>query len=267
VRVVYSALDAFDLARAEPEAQVVFLGIGFETTAPATTAAILQAERFGLDNFSVLAVHKLVVPAMMALLREGNVPIDAFLCPGHVSVILGAEAYRPVVERFVRPCVVTGFEPPNMLRGLLHIARQLRDSRAELENVYSVAVTDHGNPHAKQLIDRVFVADNVTWRGLGDIPESGLAFRPAYQRFDALRRFEIRLGEDHEPPGCLCAEVIQGKVDPPSCRLFATACTPMRPIGPCMVSSEGTCAAWFKYHRTSERPGRPATMKVAGRAS
>lgn len=249
IHVVNSARAALDLARQEPDRPVVFLAVGFETTAPATAATLVEAARAGVDNFSVLVSHKLVVPAMTALLEEGDVPLDGFLCPGHVSVIIGVQAYRPVVERFGKSCVVTGFEPEPILRGLLALLTSIAVGKPVLENAYAGVVRDDGNPVARRLLDRVFVPADTVWRALGVIPESGLALSPEYERFDAITRFGIELGEDEDHPGCRCGEVIQGKVEPAECSLFGRSCTPMEPIGPCMVSSEGTCAAWYKYNR------------------
>lgn len=249
VRVVGSTMTAVKLARENPDRPVVFLAVGFETTAPATAAAILDAEQRGLQNFFVLAAHKLVVPAMLALLQDGDVPLDGFLCPGHVSVIIGSDAYRPVVAQHRMPCVVGGFEPAGILAALVGLLRQVREGDARLENPYDVAVSRSGNPLAYRLLEQVFEPEDTVWRALGEIPGSGLALRPAFGHFDALGRFGITLGDDHDHPACRCGEVIQGKTTPDQCALFGTACTPMQPYGPCMVSSEGTCSAWFKYNR------------------
>ena len=249
IKVVNSARTALNIARGQPQDQVVFLGVGFETTAPATAATVLEAERDGLVNFSVLMGHKLIIPAMLALLESGDVPLDGFMCPGHVSVIIGAAAYQPVVTRHRKACVVTGFEPEQMLLGLVHLVRQAREGSACLENVYGAVVKAEGNGAAQGLFRRVFVEADAPWRALGVIPQSGFDLAPAYRRFDALARFGVRLGEDEDHPACRCGEVIQGKVVPTECPLFAVECTPLTPIGPCMVSSEGTCAAWYKYNR------------------
>ncbi len=251
VLVVGSARTALAAARDRPGDQVVFLGVGFETTAPATAATVLEAERAGIANFSVLMGHKRVVPAMQALLEAGDVPLAGFLCPGHVSVIIGAAAYRPIAGRFGRPCVVAGFEPPQILAGLAALLRQVAEGRAEVENVYPAVVSEQGNPAAQRLLEQCFVTADTPWRALGVIPQSGLELAERYRRFDALDRFGIRLGEDRDHPECRCGEVIQGKVAPVDCPLFGTACTPAAPVGPCMVSSEGTCAAWYKYRRTA----------------
>lgn len=249
VRVVTSSMEAVEIARSEPHRQVVFAAVGFETTAPATAAAVLAAEQQELQNFTVLAAHKLVLPAMQTLLADPNLAIDGFLCPGHVSVVIGAEAYRPVVEDFGRPCVVAGFEPLQMMEGILHLARQAVAGEARLENLYPTVVGDRPQPHAATLIERVFERGDSAWRALGVMPDSGLDLRPAYARFDALTRFDLVLGEDVDPPGCRCGEVITGQCEPLDCGLFGAVCTPVTPIGPCMVSSEGTCQAWFKYRR------------------
>jgi hydrogenase expression/formation protein HypD len=247
VQVVTSARASLELARRHPSRPVVFLGVGFETTAPATAATVLEAAREGVENWSVLAAHKLVVPAMMALLEGGDVPLDGFLCPGHVSVIIGSDAYRPVVERHRKACVVAGFETEQILLGMVALLRQVADGRAELENVYTAVVRPNGNPVAQRMLAEVFVPADTAWRALGIIPVSGLELAPAYRRFDALERFGVKVGEDEDHPACRCGEVIQGKAEPRECGLFGTDCTPLNPIGPCMVSSEGTCAAWYRY--------------------
>ncbi len=247
ILVVYSIEDAVEFAAANPHRTVVFVAVGFETTAPTTAAGILMAQRGHLKNFCVLPAHKLVVPAMMALLAAGDVALDGFLCPGHVSVIIGSEAYRPIVEQRRKPCVVAGFEPALMIAGLLRLAQMAQRAEAALDNLYSAAVSPRGNPHALRLVDEVFEPTDAVWRGIGSISESGLSIRPTYADYDAIRRFDITFGQDHAPPGCLCGQVIQGKASPVECPLFGDGCTPMAPIGPCMVSSEGTCSAWYKY--------------------
>lgn len=264
IRVINSARSVLQIARENPDKQVVFLAIGFETTAPATAAIVVEAKRAGVENLSVLMCHKRVVPAMLALLEGGNVPIDGFLCPGHVSVVIGADAYRPVVAQHNKPCVVAGFEPEQVLTGLVHLARQVAENRTTLENVYGAVVRDRGNPVALELLERVFVPADTPWRALGVIPNSGLELAPAYQHFDALRRFNVRVGQDEDHRDCRCGEVIQGKVQPDACSLFAHACTPLTPVGPCMVSSEGTCAAWYRYQRwAGSDVSNPAGQEVA----
>jgi hydrogenase expression/formation protein HypD len=251
VEVVYSARDAVKLAREDPGRSVVFLAVGFETTTPATAAAVIEAEAGGLENFFILPGHKVLMPALEALLSADGAAIDGFLCPGHVSVILGAAAYEPIARKHRKPCVVVGFEPANMLEGILRLIRQVAAAQAKVENAYSVAVTESGNAPAKAMIERVFAPADTEWRAMGTIPASGLALRGRYARFDARAKFGVEFGPDHEPPGCRCGQVIQGRVEPTSCGLFGVRCSPATPVGPCMVSGEGTCAAWYKYHRRS----------------
>jgi hydrogenase expression/formation protein HypD len=247
VRVVSSAMTAVELARDNPDKQIVFSAVGFETTAPATAAAVLRAEAWGVRNFSLLMAHKLVIPAMTALLEGGDVPLDGFLCPGHVSVIIGTRAYQPIVDEYDMPCVIAGFEPVDILKGILTLLEQVREGTARVDNAYPVAVTDEGNVTARRLLERVFTVADTPWRALGVIGRSGLALRDEYRRFDALECFAVTLRDDEDPQGCRCGEVIQGKVTPDQCGLFGKVCTPMDPVGPCMVSSEGTCSAWYKY--------------------
>ena len=258
VLVVYSVRDALRFAAQHPDREVAFLAVGFETTAPATAAAVLEAEALGLKNFSVLGGHKLVMPAVEALLSAGDVPLDGFLLPGHVSVIIGSRAYEPVAKRYQKPAVVTGFEPVQMLRGLLRLAELVAQKRPSIENVYGVAVAEEGNPTAMAFLNRVFEPVDAEWRALGVIKGSGLGLKEPWARFDAAKRFSLVFGQDYDPPGCLCGEVIQGKALPGDCPHFARGCTPRRPIGPCMVSSEGTCAAWHKYGRNFRHLPPPA---------
>lgn len=270
--VINSARRALELAREHPDETVVFLAVGFETTAPATAATILEAERDGIENFTVLMCHKLVVPAMCALLddapddppraerdltqRHAGAALDGFLCPGHVSVIIGSDAYRPIVDVYGKPCVVAGFEAMQMAAGLVHLLRQIEEGAARLENVYEGVVSRGGNTVALELMRRVFIEADVAWRALGVIPRSGLELSRRYRRFDAMRRFGVVEGDDEDDPACRCGEVIQGRVEPAQCPLFAGRCTPLTPIGPCMVSSEGTCAAWYRYGRTLKEAAR-----------
>lgn len=258
VGIVYSARDALIYAQRNPEREVVFLAVGFETTTPPTAALILEAEREGVKNLSILPGHKLVIPAMEALLSGGEVPVDGFLCPGHVSIVIGASAYDPIASKYGKPCVVAGFELEGMLRAILFLARQIAAGEAMVENAYGVAVTDVGNLVARNLVDSVFTPGEAVWRAIGPIPGSGLDLLPAYENFDAGKRFGLTPGPDIAPKGCRCGEVILGKADPSECPLFGGRCTPREPVGPCMVSTEGTCAAWFKYNlharnRTGER--------------
>ena len=247
VRIVYSTFDAVALARENPEKRVVFLGVGFETTAPTVAAAILAAHGEGLDNFFVVSAHKTVPPALEALV-SGPINIDGFLLPGHVSVIIGLDAYRPFFEAHRIPGVVAGFEPADLLQGIAMLVDQVAKGEPALENAYPRAVTAAGNPKAMAVVDQVFEIADADWRGIGRIPGSGLVMREAYAAFDAMRAFDIELQPAVEPKGCACGEILTGVKLPPQCPLYKTVCTPMAPVGPCMVSSEGTCAAYYRYH-------------------
>ncbi len=259
IRVVGSSRAALAVARSSPANEVVMIAVGFETTTPATAAVILEAEREGVENFSVLAVHKLVIPAMSTLLEDDDVQLDGFLCPGHVSVIIGSDAYRTIVDRYNIPCVIAGFEPPSILDGLARLMNQIERTESKLKNAYPTAVTPKGNRVAQRLVDSVFEVADAPWRALGVIPQSGLAVRTEYSHFDALSRFQLTIGEDEDHPACLCGQVIQGKVTPDACTLFGTTCTPLKPYGPCMVSTEGTCSAWFKYNVPRRIPPAPVS--------
>jgi hydrogenase expression/formation protein HypD len=248
VKMVYSTFDALKIASENRDSEVVFLGIGFETTAPTVAAAIQTAHGRGDTNFSVLSAHKLLPPAMDALLSGGSSIVDGFICPGHVTTIIGTSSYEHVVEQYHKPCVVIGFEPVDILQGILMLVEQIESDRAEVEIQYARAVSPEGNPGALAIMEKVFEPCDAPWRGLGHIPGSGLAIRNYFADFDAKNRFDLEVPAAKEPPGCLCAEVLQGAATPPECKFFRNACTPRTPIGPCMVSSEGTCAAYFKYH-------------------
>jgi len=247
IRVIYSPLDAVALAARNPDRQVVFLGVGFETTTPTVAGAILAAEKQGLSNFSVLGSHKTMPAPMAALTNDPELQVDGYLCPAHVSTVIGVNAYRPLVEQCRVPCVVTGFEPLDMLRGIEMLARQVIEGRAEVENEYSRVVKPDGNPKARRILKTVFEPCDATWRGIGIIPDSGLKIRAEYADYDAIRKLPVSVEKPVEHAGCLCGEILKGKVRPGDCPLFRTACTPENPVGACMVSSEGTCAAEYKY--------------------
>jgi len=248
VKMVYSTFDALKLAADNPGQEVVFLGIGFETTAPTVAAAIKTAHEKRLKNFSVLSAHKRLPPAMDALLSGGDLAIDGFICPGHVTTIIGTSSYEKVVERYHTPCVVTGFEPVDILEGICMLVEQAEEGRAHVQIQYARGASPEGNRTALGLMDEVFEPCDSPWRGLGTIPRSGLAIRRTYSDHDAGTRFDIDVPPAKEPAGCRCAEILRGAARPTDCRMFRKMCTPLRPIGPCMVSSEGTCAAYFKYH-------------------
>ena len=247
IKIVLSSEDALQLAKDNPGKNIVFVAVGFETTAPATAVAVKEAAAESIDNFSILSGHKLVVPAMKALLSGKNLNIDAFLCPGHVSAIIGSGAFAGIVEDFSRPCVVAGFEPLQIIEALAEICRQLSAGNAELKSLYGAVVTEQGNTVAQKIIDECFDPADGYWRGLGKIEKSTLELKDKYSHFDAFRRFNITEMPGEEMEGCRCGEVLCGLIEPPDCGLFGKNCTPLKPIGPCMVSSEGACAAWFKY--------------------
>lgn len=251
VRVVYSPLDAVELARQIPEKHLVFFGVGFETTMPATALAIQTAAQYRLDNFSVWCVHKTMPAALKALLASGEVRVSGLLCPGHVTTIIGAAAYDFIPAEFGLPCAVTGFEPVDMLLGIESILRQIKAGIATVDNVYTRAVRLPANPRARELLTEVFAPEDASWRGLGIIPGSGVRIREPYARFDARARFP-QVWERLTPPPpspCRCGEVLRGVLRPVECPLFAQRCTPAQPLGPCMVSTEGACAAAFRYER------------------
>jgi hydrogenase expression/formation protein HypD len=253
VAVVYSVLEALDLARAQPDRHVVFAGVGFETTAPGTAVAVEMAAAENLKNFSILSAHKWVVPAMDALLAGGDVHIDGFICPGHVSVVIGSRAYESLAARYRRPCVVAGFTAEQVLAGVAAILKQLAAGEARVENVYSDAVRPEGNPEALARIGRVFEPVAAAWRGLGTIPASGMALRQEFAEADTARRLGIEWPPsevDTHEHGCRCGDVLRGAIEPRQCPLFGNACTPIHPIGPCMVSREGSCQAEYKYGAT-----------------
>lgn len=248
VRVVYSPLGSLEVAAENPDKEVVLYAVGFETTAPTVAATILLARDRGLKNFSVLSLHKLTPPAMRALMDSGEVRIDGFLCPGHVSAIIGADAYRFLASDFGAPSVVAGFEPLDALQAIYMLIVQLEEGRRDIEIQYSRVVDWDGNLKAQAIMDEVFEPCPSLWRGIGEIPASGLAIRKEFSEFDAETRFEIESeGVDAEPLGCACGSVLKGLMGPVDCALFGAACTPETPVGPCMVSSEGTCAAYYKY--------------------
>ncbi len=276
VRMVYSVSDALELARANPARQVVFFGIGFETTTPPTALGILAAQREGLDNFSVFCNHVLTPAAMSAILdvdpaSEDTVEIDGFIGPSHVSVVIGSDAYAFCAGQYRKPVVISGFEPLDVLQSILMLVRQLNAGRAEIENQYTRAVTPEGNRKAQETVAAVFtLRPAFEWRGLGEIPRSALAIAEAYRDFDAEHRFAMHYRAAEGTKGCECPAVLRGAKKPTDCKLFATACTPESPLGSCMVSDEGACAAYFTYGRFREqaierRAGRRAAHR-AGRS-
>lgn len=248
VEIVYSPLDALAFAKAHPEREVVFVGVGFETTTPLVAMAIKRAKAMGLSNFTVFAAHKNMPGALELLVGDPTLELDALILPGHVSTIIGAEPYRFLAEKYGIPGVITGFEPVDVLQGIAMLVRQLHEGRAEIEIAYARGVMPEGNPVALAAIDEVFEICTATWRGLGDIPGSGYRIRDEFANFDAVRRFEPDVEPTRDPKGCRCGDVLRARIAPNECPLFRTVCTPENPVGPCMVSSEGSCAAYYRYY-------------------
>ncbi len=249
VRIILSAFDAVKLARENPGKKVILLAIGFETTAPVTAGALQWAWRHGVKNFFVYSAHKIMPPAMEALIDEG-VPLDGYLAPGHVSTVTGTSIYRNLPEKYGKACVISGFEPVDILESVLMLVRQVEEGRPAVEVQYRRAVRPEGNPAALAVMNEVYGLRDDWWRGLGVLPASGLAPREKYAGHDAEKRIEVEVGPAREPKGCICGEVLKGVKRPVDCPLFAKACTPSTPVGACMVSPEGACQAWYKYRET-----------------
>ena len=249
IRIVYSPLDALKIAQDNPQREVVFVGVGFETTTPLIAATIKRAHNANLKNFSIFAAHKTVPNTLDALVNDPQVKITALILPGHVSTIIGLEPYQFLAKKYSIPGVVSGFEPVDVLDAIACIMRQLASGRAEIENAYPRGVRDEGNISAIKAIDEVFTHCDATWRGLGLIPNSGYKLREKFVEFDALARLKPQVEETRQPRGCRCGDILRGIIPPDACPLFDTACNPQHPIGPCMVSSEGSCAAYYKYLR------------------
>jgi len=247
ISVVYSPMDALDLARENAGRQVVFIGVGFETTAPVIAGAVLRAKAGKVDNFFVLPFFKLVPPALEVLLKDTHHNISGFMLPGHVSAIIGLEPYRFVAGKYGVPCVVTGFEPLDILTGINMLLKQIVSGGPSVESEYGRAVKTEGNPRAVEVMREVFAVTGARWRAIGAIKNSGLGFSREFAGFDAVKRFKLSYHDAPEPKGCICGSVLMGKALPGDCKLFGKVCTPSNAVGPCMVSSEGACAAWFKY--------------------
>lgn len=256
VRIVYSSADAVEMARADPARSVIFIGIGFETTAPTMAASILKAEREKVENFYALSLNKLTPPVMKALLDAGEVKLDGIICPGHVSVIIGSHPYRFIPRDYGVACAISGFEPLDILLSIDSLVAQIESGKPGVEIAYSRGVNADGNRRARELMERVFEVGDANWRGIGVVPQSGLQLRDSYARFDAGRAFSVDPGRPREPAGCRCGDIIRGTTRPLECELFARVCTPESPVGPCMVSSEGACAAYYQY----AAPADPAVL-------
>lgn len=248
IQIVYSPLDALKLATENPDKQVVFVGVGFETTTPLVAMAIKRAQAQQLKNFTVFAVHKNMPGALEVIVNDPRLKVDALILPGHVSTIIGSKPYEFLAHEYGIAGVITGFEPVDVLQGITMIMRQLHEGRAEIEIAYARGVMEEGNPTAMAAIDEVFETVPAQWRGLGEIPGSGYQIREQFAEFDAVRRFLPDVEPTAEPKGCKCGDILRGIMAPDECPLFRKACTPENPIGPCMVSSEGSCAAYYRYY-------------------
>jgi len=249
IRIVYSTFDALEIARKNPDKKVVFLGVGFETTAPTIAASVYSAGQMNIKNFYVYSAHKLVPPALEALMSMDDTKIDGFILPGHVSIVIGTNAYQPFFDKYKIPCVVAGFEPTDLLQAISMLVDQIEAHEPKLENGYPRAVTFDGNRKAKNIMHDVFKTVDAPWRGIGTILKSGLNIRNEFASYDAREMFEFEVPDSKDPKGCACGEILTGVKIPPKCPLYKSVCTPVDPVGACMVSSEGTCAAYYRYHR------------------
>ncbi len=247
VRMVYSTMDALKVAEENPSKSVVFLGVGFETTAPTIAASILQAEERKMRNYYVLSLHKLCPPVIRALLNSGEVKLHGLICPGHVSAIIGSHPWEFIARDYGIACVIAGFEPLDILQCVAMLAAQIENGESKVEIAYRRGVRPEGNSQALKLMEQVFEPCPAQWRGMGEVPDSGLKLRKRYQHFDAEAAFDIVLSPTYEPKGCICGDILRGVKTPLDCQLFAKACTPEYPVGSCMVSSEGSCSAYYLY--------------------
>ena len=262
IRMVYSPLDSLKIAKENPDKEIVFFAIGFETTAPSTAFTVLQAAAENIKNFSLFSNHVLVIPALQALLDNPDLQLDGFIGPGHVSMVIGSEPYQFIAQEYHKPIVVSGFEPLDILQSVWMLLQQLLEGRCEVENQYNRLVQERGNINALEAMNQVFeVRETFEWRGLGDIPNSGLKIRAEYAQFDAEVKFTIPGVKVADHKACKCGEILKGVLKPWQCKVFGTACTPETPIGTCMVSSEGACAAYYKYGRLSKFAKQPIAEK------
>jgi hydrogenase expression/formation protein HypD len=253
VRIVYSAQDALNIARENPGKSIIFIGIGFETTAPTIAASILQAEQEKAKNYYVLSLHKVCPPIMKAILDLGEVKLNGIICPGHVSAIIGSKPYRFLADDYKIACAVSGFEPVDILLAVDSLVEQIESGQPRVENTYRRGVKEEGNLPALHLMEKVFEIGGADWRGIGIVPQSGLKIRQEYEKYDAAKKFDVKTGVTREPKGCICGAVLRGVSTPLECKLFGVTCTPERPVGPCMVSSEGSCATYYQYEGKNGR--------------
>jgi len=247
VRMVYSTMDALNLAEENPTKSVIFLGIGFETTAPTIAASVLQAEEMGIGNYYVLPLHKLCPPVIRTILDSGEVKLDGLVCPGHVSAIIGSHPWEFIARDYGIPSVISGFEPVDILQCVDMLVAQVENGESKVEIAYRRGVRPEGNQQALKFMEQVFEPCPAQWRGIGEVADSGLKLRGEYQDYDAELAFDIAPGHPCEPAGCICGDILRGVKTPADCRLFGNACTPQYPVGPCMVSSEGSCSAYYQY--------------------
>lgn len=247
VEIVYSALDAVEIAKANKDKEIVFLGIGFETTTPGTALALEAAVEQGVDNLYIYSMHKLVEPALRTLLNQSDFDVDGFICPGHVAAVIGEEGFEFLVDEYSKPSVICGFEAGDILVSIYKIVNQIINNNPILENEYKRVVKTNANPLIKEKVEGYFEVSDVCWRGIGIIEKSGLKLKQEFKKFDAQVKFNISNNNELKETACKCGEVIKGKIEPNQCSLFGKTCTPENPVGPCMVSSEGACAAYFKY--------------------
>ena len=247
VRIVYSCLDALNIAKNNPQKKIVFMGIGFETTSPTVAATILKAKKEKVTNFFILSNFKLIFPALEAIAKSKKLKIDGFICPGHVSVITGSRPYEKTAKLYKKPCVITGFDPLDIVKGIERLITQIKNHKHNVEIKYKRVVKKDGNKTARKVLNSVFETENSEWRGLGIIKKSSLKLRKKYKNFDGKKEFKVKIPKAHKMRACICGEILKGTKSPNDCKLFKKVCTPQKPIGPCMVSSEGTCAAYYKY--------------------
>ncbi|MGB3340176.1 MAG: hydrogenase formation protein HypD [bacterium] len=251
--IIYSPLDALDIAENNKNKEIIFIGVGFETTSPTIAATVLAADKRGIDNFYVLPAFKTIPPALDFIARSPRIDVQGFILPGHVSTIIGTEPYQFLATKYHMPGCITGFEPIEILSGILDLVKQLAEKKAHIDITYRKVVKPEGNQKALEILYSVFESCDANWRGIGNIEKSGLTFKQRYEKYNAFKKFSVKVPKSKIPKGCICGNVLLGISLPLDCKLFASTCTPLTPVGPCMVSSEGSCAAYYKYGGTSQK--------------
>jgi len=246
-RVVYSAMDSLKIAQENPDKDVVFIGVGFETTSPTIAATVLEAGQRKIKNFYIIPAFKLIPPALEFIAKSPEIGVNGFILPGHVSTIIGSKPYEFIAQKYHIPGCITGFEPIDILMGIKNLVEQIARNEARIDIEYKRVVRPQGNKTALKMLEKVFEPVNSNWRGIGNIPDSGLTLKKEFESFDATKRYEIKISESKEPKGCICGKILLGVRIPPECPLFGKRCTPSNPVGACMVSSEGSCAAYYRY--------------------